>query len=85
MDIPTGPADLTPAWLSEALTASGVNAEVRAVDVADGSAGRGFACQILRLTLAYAAEVVEAPRSLIAKLPRATSGEPALWAANEIA
>ena len=84
MHIPASRDDVTPAWLSHALAEAGFATEIRAIDIADGSAGRGFACQVLRLTPDYLKAPPGAPKQLIAKLPRAANQEPAAWAANEI-
>ncbi|MCW2665375.1 MAG: aminoglycoside phosphotransferase family protein [Frankiales bacterium] len=64
------PQALTPAWLTGALTSSGVLQGARVVDAAPRPLGTGQMCDSLRVTLTY--DVPGAgPGTLIAKLPAA--------------
>ncbi len=71
--IPSTPAELTPAWLTEALRATGHldDAAVAAVQVEPIGQGVGILCQLARLTLTYDRPAPAAPASLVAKLPTA--------------
>jgi aminoglycoside/choline kinase family phosphotransferase len=85
LEIPATREDITPPWLGAALREAGIAAEIRSVAITDGSAGRGFASQLLRATPEYASPAQGAPRSLIAKIALDLPDmpiEPAPWAAE---
>ncbi len=69
--LPSTIADLTPAWLTEALGPSGVldGGEVVAVRADDIGTGVGVFGIIARLHLAYRGAPPEAPATIVAKLP----------------
>jgi hypothetical protein len=71
LEIPTDFESLTPEWLSEALTASGVCGNVwvtsRSIEII--GEGQGFAGRIARIRLDYADSMDVGPASVIAKLP----------------
>lgn len=76
MLIVVDPAGLTPAWLTEALAAAGIDAVVRDVEVSAVGTGQMAACY--RLVIRYArGSGSSGPASLIAKLP---STDPAVRA-----
>jgi len=70
--IPETPAELTPDWLTRALTANGVLNGQRVVEATSQvlGEGEGFLGDILRLRLRYDEPVEGAPASVIAKLPK---------------
>ena len=69
--IPRGPHDLTPEWLTEALRRSGTigSAAVTAVDKEVIGEGAGFMGQLALLRLRYDRPEEGAPQTLVAKLP----------------
>src|SRR3990172_855059 len=71
--IPRGPHDLTPEWLTEALRRSGTlgSAAVTAVDTEVIGEGAGFMGQLALVRLRYDRPEEGAPQTLIAKLPAA--------------
>jgi hypothetical protein len=70
-DIPTSPQQLTPEWLSQALTASGYLDGVRVSDASHEIIGTGKMGDNARYTLSYEGECALAPATLIAKFPAA--------------
>jgi hypothetical protein len=75
--IPTTPANLTAAWLTEALRAGGVipgDAAVASASYEVLGQGAGFIGQIARVTLTYDRPVAGAPATLIAKMPALDPG-----------
>ena len=74
LPIPAGPEALEAGWMTEALRRAGVleaGARVRALDAAVIGADRGIGGQVARVALEYEGAAIEAPRTLIAKLPSA--------------
>lgn len=73
--IPAGPADLTAAWLTDALRAGGVtgDAGVASFTTADCGAGVGLPGQLARVRLTYD-RPTDAPTTLVAKFPAADPG-----------
>lgn len=71
-DVPRTLADLTPAWLSEALDATVTAAEVTPI-----AEGEGFMGRLARVTLTYA-EGSSGPASLVAKIPTDDPGSVAI-------
>lgn len=71
--IPTGPAELTPQWLTATLRESRAlrTASVTRVQSEALGEGRGFTGRVVRLRLDYDTPEDGAPRSLIVKLPAA--------------
>ena len=71
--MPSDPDDFTPAWLHDALRASGVlgGARIAAADAALVAADRGIGGTVARIRLAYEGDATGAPASIIAKLPSA--------------
>lgn len=68
--IPATVSELTPEWLTDVLAQPGSLAGARVTTVdASPIGGNGLMSKIVRLRLAYDADVANAPRSLIAKLP----------------
>ena len=71
LPIPRDLRDITPAWLSEALTLGGALGDV-SVDRCSAETiaeGKGFMNQLFRLTLDYHSGCSELPRTVIVKLP----------------
>lgn len=70
-EIPRGPEELSPEWLTSALRGRGVieNARVTGFDSQVVGEGEGFVGTIIRLGLHYDVEEPAAPKSLIAKFP----------------
>jgi len=66
--VPTGPSDLTPAWLTIALQAAGIQAECTGLTASQIGADQGFVGHTLRLRPTYAVQG-SGPASLVAKLP----------------
>ena len=66
--VPSGPEHLTPAWLTAALHAAGIQAECTGLAVSQLGAGQGFVGHTLRLCPSYAVPG-SGPASLVAKLP----------------
>ena len=73
MSIPSGPQELTPEWLTNALRSGGAikNAAVSSFDVKVIGEGAGFLGQLAHVRLHYDRPEEGAPPSLIAKLPAA--------------
>jgi Phosphotransferase enzyme family len=73
LPIPETPDDLTPEWLTAALTESGVLAGDQVVDARRQRVGAeyGFTGIVVRIELEYEPARGDLPRSLIAKLPMA--------------
>ncbi len=71
--IPSGPQDLTPAWLTDALRSGGAikKASVASFDANVIAEGVGFMGQLAKIRLAYDQSEEGAPQSLVAKLPAA--------------
>ncbi len=71
LKIPSGPRDLRPEWLTQALRSAGTltDAEVTSFDTETIAEGVGLIGQLARLTLRYDRDAPGAPRSLIAKFP----------------
>ena len=71
LPIPSGPAELTPAWLTAALRQAGVLPEgsVERADLAP--LGQGILGRLFRAVLAYDRDREGAPRSLAIKVPSA--------------
>ena len=67
MDIPTSPAAITPAWLTEALRHHLTGGVVTEVDAEDIGEGTGIFGEIARLRLSY--DGTDGPSSLVAKMP----------------
>jgi aminoglycoside/choline kinase family phosphotransferase len=65
------PEELTPDWLTSALTGSGTLDGERVLEVARDDIGTGQMCRCTRLTLSYD-RPTEAPSSIVAKLPAAS-------------
>jgi hypothetical protein len=80
LEIPNGPEDLTPAWLTQALRTRGTitTAAVASFDVQRIAQGVGFIGQLVRLSMRYTLDEAGAPRSLIAKFPAAAAENRAL-------
>ncbi|MEX2225613.1 MAG: oxidoreductase family protein [Dehalococcoidia bacterium] len=76
LDIPTTPAEITPAWLTEALRAGAIIGDACVTSVAHEVLGQGagFIGQIARLTLTYDRPSEGAPTTLIAKMPALDPG-----------
>lgn len=77
LTIPTTPADLTPAWLTDALRAGGVipgDSMVTSASCEVLGQGAGFIGQIARVMLAYDRPIAGAPATLIAKMPALDPG-----------
>ncbi|HET8629822.1 MAG TPA: aminoglycoside phosphotransferase family protein [Thermomicrobiales bacterium] len=81
LPLPAEPGELTSAWLTAALRASGALARgaVAAVDRAIIGEERGFTGVVARLRPRYAGADPAAPASLIAKLPTAARGAPSAY------
>jgi aminoglycoside/choline kinase family phosphotransferase len=74
LDIPAGPQNLTPAWLTRALRETGTitSAKVNSFDMKTGiQEGTGFMGELARIRPKYDRPEERAPQSLIAKLPAA--------------
>jgi aminoglycoside/choline kinase family phosphotransferase len=71
--IPSGPQDLTPEWLTQALRSGGAieRAAVSSFEVKVIGEGAGFLGQLAQVRLTYDRPEEGAPQSLIAKLPAA--------------
>ncbi len=72
LNIPSGPQELTPEWLTQALRETGAikQATVTSFDMEpDIAAGTGFMGQLARLTPQYDRQEEVAPQSIIAKFP----------------
>ena len=71
LEIPAGPQELTPDWLTRALKQCGAGggASVMSFDAKIIGEGAGFMGQLARATMEYDAEEPAAPASLIAKFP----------------
>jgi hypothetical protein len=71
IEIPGGPHEITPEWLTEALRGSGAirEASVTSFDVKVIGAGAGFMGQLAKLSLTYDKPEAGAPSSLIGKFP----------------
>jgi aminoglycoside/choline kinase family phosphotransferase len=71
LNIPSGPQDLSPEWLTGALRAGGVisGSKVTAIEKEILGEGAGFMGQLARVKLQYDSDAPQAPRSLIAKFP----------------
>ena len=72
LEIPGGPGELTPDWLTRALCETGTigDTAVTSFDMNPNiAAGTGFMGQLARVTLHYDSPEERAPRSLIAKFP----------------
>ena len=71
--LPSGPQDLTPEWLTQALREGGAIAtsNVTSIDTAVVGEGVGFMGQLAQVSLSYDKAEEGAPQSLIAKLPAA--------------
>ena len=69
--IPSGPDEVTPEWLTQALRSRGVTTESEVTSVASDvmAAGQGFAGQLARLEPTYASREEGAPTSIVAKFP----------------
>jgi len=83
--LPAGPADLTPAWLTAALRASGA-IECVAVTTADVDVigqDRGFTGVIARVWLQYDGTESGAPASVVVKLPTAARDTPSAYRAAQ--
>jgi hypothetical protein len=75
--IPSAIDELTPAWLTDALHASGVlpqHARVASVRAETLGEGSGFIGQLARLHLAYEGDASGAPPTVIAKMPALDEG-----------
>jgi hypothetical protein len=74
--VPRRPEEITPSWLSEALTGCGVANGARIVSVKAQSigAGAGLFGQLARLHVTYDGGSNGAPRTLIAKMPTTHPG-----------
>ncbi|MEX1254670.1 MAG: phosphotransferase [Dehalococcoidia bacterium] len=73
VSIPSGPQQLTPEWLTQALRSGGAikNASVTSLDTTVIGEGAGFLGQLALVRLHYNQAEEGAPQSLIAKLPAA--------------
>jgi len=73
LEIPAGPQELTPDWLTRALKQCGAGggASVMSFDAKIIGAGAGFMGQLAQVKLTYHKPEPGAPRSLIAKFPAA--------------
>jgi hypothetical protein len=73
LEIPAGPQELTPDWLTRALRQCGAvgGASVRSFDAKIIGEGAGFMGQLAQVKLTYDKPEPGAPRSLIAKFPAA--------------
>jgi hypothetical protein len=71
MDLPRSSAEITPAWLSEALAGTIGQRRVTEVGREVIGEGAGFVGELSRLTLTYDSAAPELPTSIIAKLPTA--------------
>ena len=73
LEIPAGPQELTPDWLTRALRQSGAigSASVVSFDAKIIGEGAGFMGQLVQVKLTYDRPEPGAPRSLIAKFPAA--------------
>ena len=71
--IPSGPDEITPEWLTQALRSTGVATESQVTSVTSDmmAAGQGFAGQLARLEPTYASREEGAPTSIVAKFPSA--------------
>ena len=67
MSVPARPSELSADWLSACLRAAGVRARVAGFELARIGEGRGFAGQLVRVTLRYESAAEHAPPTLIAK------------------
>lgn len=67
VSIPRYPADVTPAWLSAALSAQGVPVEVAEVDVV--AIGTGQTGATYRVSACYATDPTDLPQTFVIKLP----------------
>ena len=75
--IPTSPADLTAAWLTQALRAGrviGTDVSVTSATQQTLGEGAGFIGQLARITPAYSKAAPDAPKTLIAKMPALDPG-----------
>jgi aminoglycoside/choline kinase family phosphotransferase len=70
VDIPNGPQDLTPQWVTQALRTSGTaqKAKVISLETTELAKDSGITCQRFRLRLGYDVQETDAPRTLVAKL-----------------
>lgn len=71
LEVPGGPADLTPEWLTKALAGQTEAARVTGCEKQPIAQGVGFMGELFRLNLRYDRETRAAPRTLIAKFPTA--------------
>lgn len=71
LEIPNGPEDITPEWLTDVLGSRGVLSRGRVSSIRSEAVGVGssFIGQVLRLVLEYSEPNMDAPGSLIVKLP----------------
>ena len=71
LNIPSGPGEITPEWLTLALRETGTitNAAVSSASFEATSEGQGFAGQVVRVGVTYNFSEEGAPSSLIAKFP----------------
>ena len=71
LNIPAGPDELTPEWLTQALHQTGTitDATVGSFDSKTIGEGAGFIGQLAQVALSYEGSEAGAPRSLIAKFP----------------
>lgn len=76
LTIPTSPAELTAAWLTEALRAGGVIGDATVTSATHEMLGQGagFIGQLARVTPTYDRPVAGAPATLIAKMPALDPG-----------
>ena len=73
MDIPVGPDDITPSWLTAALRASRVIGDAAVVAVEVAPVGRvGMTGQVFRVVIRYDDARADAPDSVVAKLAGAS-------------
>src|SRR6266545_4662167 len=71
LTIPSGPQDLTPEWLTDALRRGGAihSAAVTSIEQKPLGEGAGFMSQLARVKLSYDSEEPGAPPSLVVKCP----------------
>lgn len=68
---PTSPGRLTPDWLTHALRSGGVIHDASVVSIDVRPIGSGMAGRVVQVGLEYAGDVVDAPTSVVVKLPAA--------------
>ena len=73
--IPSGPAAITPEWMTKALRSTGIitKSRVTSLDSKIIGQGKGFTGPVARIKLAYDIDEPNAPKSLVAKFPVANA------------